>query len=148
MTVTNKDTTEVDANEKVKIDGHPSKLSEPYFVDFYQNSKIDLLKDQRFLDMLSGRLSDIGCCNIGPQCAYTEYKTPYLVHAFKLHKSIILDGDKQRTQFKVLSCFEAIIRDGLYKNKSASGNLVFRSLEFSQESEMVQLYVRFCLESN
>lgn len=139
-----------DTNKKVKIDGHPSKLSEPYFVDFLQNSKIDLLKDQRFLDMLFGRLADIGYCNIGPPCPYTEYRTPYIANAFKLHKSILFSDplEKQRIQFKVLSFIEAIIRNSLYEQKSAYGNLVFRSLEFSQESEMVQLYVRFCLESN
>ena len=150
MTATNKDTTEVDASEKVKIEDHPPHLSEPYFVDFYQNSNINLLKDQRFLDMLFGRLADIGYCNIGPPCAYTEYRTPYVANAFKLHKSILFSGpfEKQRIQFKVLSFVEAIIRNSLYEQKSAYGNLVFRSLEFSQESEMVQLYVRFCLESN
>ena len=48
MTATNKDMTEVDASEKVKIGDHPPHLSEPYFVDFYQNSKVDLLKTSVF----------------------------------------------------------------------------------------------------
>lgn len=145
-----KDAPKVGDNLKPNMGEHPPKITEPYFINFYENSVIDLQKDQRFLDMLFGRLADIGYCNIGPQCAYTEHGTPYIANAFKIHKSILFQDapDKQRIQFKVLSFMEAMIRNCLYKNKSAYGNLVFRSVEFSQESEMVQLYVRFCLESN
>ncbi len=141
---------EITYNENKTLEDHPPKITEPYFIDFYGSTVIDLQKDQRFLDMLFGRLADIGYCNIGPQCAYTEHKTPYMANAFKFHKSILFSDaiDKQRIQFKVLSFMEAIVRNCLYKNKAAYGNLVFRSVEFSQESEMVQLYVRFCLESN